>query len=160
MQALKIPMDHSLAGKTRHNSLAERNNQFLLVATTTCMLEAGVPPCFWRYAITCVSHLLNIEPKDDEVSAWCKLHGEEFRGKMIPFGAMVYFKPSGAREIEQKHKFDPMGIPGVFAGYELGPCQQWSRFGHPVIGPNKAWDMMSRSPFQSSKPHTSPRGLN
>ena len=35
MKALKIPMDHSLAGKTKHNSLAERNNQFLLVATTT-----------------------------------------------------------------------------------------------------------------------------
>ena len=120
-------MDQSLAGKTKHNSLAERNNQFLLVATTACMLEAGVPPCFWRYAITCVSHLLNIEANDDEVSAWCKLHGEEFKGRMIPFGAMVYFKPSGAREIEQKHKFDPMGIPGVFAGYELGPGQQWSR---------------------------------
>ena len=29
MQALKIPMDYSLAGKTKHNSLAERNNQFL-----------------------------------------------------------------------------------------------------------------------------------
>ena len=127
MQALKIPMDHSLAGKTKHNSLAERNNQFLLVATTTCMLEAGVPPCFWRYAITCVSHPLNIEPNDDEVSAWCKLHGEEFKGKMIPFGAMVYFKPSGAREIGQKHRFDPMGIPGVFAGYEFGPGQHWSR---------------------------------
>ena len=61
---------HSLAGKTKHNALAERNNQFLLVATTTCMLEAGVPPCFWRYAITCVSHPLNIEPNDDEVSAY------------------------------------------------------------------------------------------
>jgi len=41
MKAMKIPCDHSLAGKTRNNSLAERNNQFLLVATTTCMLEAA-----------------------------------------------------------------------------------------------------------------------
>ena len=83
MKALKIPMDTSLAGKTKHNSLAERTNQFVLVATTTCLLEAGIPPCFWMYAIRCVSHLLNIEPNDDEVSSWCKLHGEEFKGKMI-----------------------------------------------------------------------------
>jgi hypothetical protein len=62
MKALKIPMDTSLAGKTKHNSLAERTNQFVLVATTTCLLEAGIPPCFWMYAIRCVSHLLNIEP--------------------------------------------------------------------------------------------------
>ena len=45
-KALKIPMDTSLAGKTKHNSLAERTNQFVLVATTTCLLEAGIPPCF------------------------------------------------------------------------------------------------------------------
>ena len=106
MKILKIPMDTSLAGKTKHNSLAERTNQFVLVATTTCLLEAGIPPCFWMYAIRCVSHLLNIEPNDDEVSSWCKLHGEEFKGKMIPFGALVYFKPSGSREREQQHKFD------------------------------------------------------
>ena len=79
MKALKIPMDTSLAGKTKHNSLAERTNQFVLVATTTCLLEAGIPPCFWMYAIRCVSHLLNIEPNDDEVSSWCKLHGENSR---------------------------------------------------------------------------------
>ena len=126
MKALKIPMDTSLAGKTKHNSLAERTNQFVLVATTTCLLEAGIPPCFWMYAIRCVSHLLNIEPNDDEVSSWCKLHGEEFKGKMIPFGALVYFKPSDARA-RQQHKFDPMGIPGVFAGYSLGPGLHWSR---------------------------------
>ena len=127
MKALKIPMDTSLAGKTKHNSLAERTNQFVLVATTTCLLEAGIPPCFWMYAIRCVSHLLNIEPNDDEVSSWCKLHGEEFKGKMIPFGAIVYFKPSDARAREQQHKFDPMGIPGVFAGYSLWPGLHWSR---------------------------------
>ena len=127
MKALKIPMDTSLAGKTKYNSLAERTNQFVLVATTTCLLEVGIPPCFWMYAIRCVSHLLNIEPNDDEVSSWYKLHGEEFKGKMIPFGALVYFKPSDARVREQQHKFDPMGIPGVFAGYLLGPGLHWSR---------------------------------
>ena len=77
---------------------------------------------------------------DDEVSSWCKLHGKEFKGKMIPFGALVYFKPSDARAREQQHKFDPMGIPGVFAGYSLGPGLHWSRKYRVwlyVIGPNK-----------------------
>eukprot|EP00435_Cladocopium_sp_Y103_P033909 s3183_g8.t1 len=127
MKALKIPIDTPLAGKTKHNSLVERTNQFVLVATTTCLLEAGIPPCFWMYAIKCVSHLLSIEPNDEEVSAWCKLHGEEFKGKMIPFGALVCFKLSGSRDGEYKHKFDPMGILGVFAGYSLGPGLHCSR---------------------------------
>ena len=46
MKALKIPMDTSLAGKTKHTSLAERTNQFVLVATTTCLLEAGTSSLF------------------------------------------------------------------------------------------------------------------
>ena len=49
------------------------------------------------------------------------------QGNMIPFGALVYFKPSDARSREQQHKFDPMGIPGVLAGYSLGPGLHWSR---------------------------------
>ena len=53
--------------------------------------------------------------------------GKNSREKMIPFGALVYFKPSDARAREQQHKFDPMGIPGVFAGYSLGPGLHWSR---------------------------------
>ena len=86
------------------------------------------------------SHLLNIEPNDDEVSSWCKLHGDEFKGKMIPFGALVYFKPSDAHAREQQHKFDQW----VFLEYLLDIHWGWDYtgqgsivFGLYVIGPNK-----------------------
>ena len=49
---------------------------------------------------------------------------------MIPFGALVYFK----RNVEQKHNFDPMGIPGVLAGYDLAPGLHWS-------GKYSVWDL-------------------
>ena len=78
MNEMKIPIDHSLPGRPQTNSIAERTNQFILTATSTCLLEAGLPPCFWRTAILCVCHLLNVEPNDDELSAWCKLHGSDF----------------------------------------------------------------------------------
>ena len=86
---MKIPIDHSLPGRPQTNSIAERTNQFILTATSTCLLEAGLPPCFWKTAILCVCHLFNVEPNDDELSAWCKLHGSEFAGKLIPYGARV-----------------------------------------------------------------------
>ena len=53
--------------------------------------------------------------------------GDEFKGEKIPFGALVYFKPSGARVNEQGHKFDAKGVPGVFAGYEIAPGVNWKR---------------------------------
>ena len=35
--------------------------------------------------------------------------------------------PSSQGRVLQKHKFDPKGIPGVFAGYEVKPGMNWSR---------------------------------
>ena len=127
MNEMMIPIDHSLPGRPQTNSIAERTNQFILTATSTCLLGAGLPPCFWRTAILCVCHLLNVEPNDDEISAWCKLHGSEFAGKLIPYGARVNYKPPKTREAGQLHKFGPDSIPGVFAGYHIGPGMHWSR---------------------------------
>ena len=124
---MKIPIDHSLPGRPQTNSIAERTNQFILTATSTCLLEAGLPPCFWRTAILCVCHLLNVEPNDDELIAWCKLHASDFAGKLIPYGARVNYKPPKTREAGQLHKFGPDSIPGVFAGYHIGPGMHWSR---------------------------------
>ena len=107
MSEMKIPIDHSLPGRPQTNSIAERTNQFILTATSTRLLEAGLPPCFWRTAILCVCHLLNVEPNDDELSAWCKLHGTDFAGKLIPYGARVNYKPPKIREAGQLHKFGP-----------------------------------------------------
>ena len=127
MNEMKIPIDHSLPGRPQTNSIAERTNQFILTATSTCLLEAGLPPCFWRTAILCVCHLLNVEPNDDELSAWCKLHGSDFAGKLVPYGARVNYKPPKTRDAGQLHKFGPDSIPGVFAGYHIGPGMHWSR---------------------------------
>ena len=72
MKILKIPMETSLAGKTKHKLACRKE------LTNSCSwqrrhvyLKQGIPPCFWMYAIRCGSHLLNIEPNDDEVSSWC-----------------------------------------------------------------------------------------
>eukprot|EP00435_Cladocopium_sp_Y103_P000463 s4856_g1.t1 len=127
MYEMKILVDHSLPGRPQTNSIAERTNQFILTTTCTCPLEAGFPPCFWRTAIPCVCHPLNTEHNDDDISAWCKLHGSEFKGKLVPSGAMVNYKPSSSRDVGQSHKFDPDAIPGVFAAYHAGPGMHWPR---------------------------------
>ena len=54
-----------------------------------------------------------------------RLHGEEFKGEKIPFGALVDFKPSEARG-EKKEKFEPRGETGIFAGYVLSTGMHWA----------------------------------
>ena len=114
----KIPHDLSLPGKKQKTMLAERRNQFIVDHTTACLVHAGLPTCYWVYAISTLCHLINIEEIDGS-SAWFRLRGEHFQGEKIPFGALVDFKPSDARR-EKREKFEPKGESGVFAGYDLG----------------------------------------
>ena len=126
MGELGIPLDNSLPGRSVTNSIAERNNLFLLDTASTCLLHAGLPACFWPFAVEYVSHALNIERLVDG-SSWEKMHKEAFKGKMIPFGAKVDFKPSEARKSEAPSKFSPRSIPGIFAGYEIDTGMKWGR---------------------------------
>ena len=126
MNELGIPLDKSLPGRSVTNSIAERNNLFILDTASTCLLHAGLPVCFWPLAVEYVSHALNIERLEDG-SAWEKMHKEAFKGTMIPFGAKVNFKPSEARKAESPSKLSPRSIPGVFAGYEISTGMKWSR---------------------------------
>ena len=122
-QQLGITFDHSLPGRPRNNSLAERNNLYVIDQVSTCLLAAGLPPCYWSFALTSTCHLLNVEIVDGE-SAWYNLHGDHFSGESIPLGAYVHFKQSPTRD--DTHKFAPRSMRGVFAGYELESGMRWS----------------------------------
>ena len=67
---------------------------------------------------------MNIEEVNGS-SAWMRLHGEEFKGEKIPFGALVDFKPSEARG-GKREKFEPRGETGIFAGYVLSTGMHWA----------------------------------
>ena len=121
---LKLNHDLSLPGRPQNNSLAERTNQFIIDQTSACLVHAGLPTCYWVQAITTLCHLMNIEEVNGS-SAWMRLHGEEFKGEKIPFGALVDFKPSEARG-EKREKFEPRGETGIFAGYVLSTGMHWA----------------------------------
>ena len=118
MPALKLNHDLSLPGRPQNNSLAERTNQFMFI------IHAGLPTCYWVQAITTLCHLMNVEEVNGS-SAWLRMHGEEFKGEKIPFGALVDFKPSEARG-EKREKFEPRGETGMFAGYVLSTGMHWA----------------------------------
>ena len=78
--------------------------------------------------------------------------GEDFKGKAIPFGAKVFFKTTDTRDKTYAGKFDPKGIPGIFAGYVITTGQQWSR-------KKKVWDMAEFAGVNLSMDAAIPRKL-
>ncbi|CAE7949193.1 unnamed protein product [Symbiodinium sp. KB8] len=153
MAQLRIPIDHSLPGMPKNNSLAERTNQEVINTVATSLLHAGLPAQYWHFALNCVTHNLNIEDVEgDGDSAWKRMTGEDFKGKAIPFGAKVFFKTTDTREKTYAGKFDPKGIPGIFAGYVITTGQQWSR-------KYKVWDMAEFAGVNLSMDAAVPRKL-
>ena len=131
---LKIPHDLSLAGKKQNNSLAERKDKFIVDQITACLVVAGLPTCYWIYAITALCHLMNVEEINGS-SAWFRLHGEHFKGEKIPFGTLVGLKPSDARG-DKREKFEPKGETAIFASYSLSSGLHRAR-------KNRAWTLTS-----------------
>ena len=76
MNELRIPLDQSLPGRPQNNSLAERNNQFLLLTTITCLLQAGLPPCFWPFAVHLLNVEKNVEDKQEHGNAIVHFNGD------------------------------------------------------------------------------------
>ena len=146
-------MDHSLPGKPNNNSVAERTNQDIINTVSTAMLHAGLPAQYWNFALNCVTRNLNIEDVEgDGDSAWKRMTGDDFKGKAIPSGAMVFFKPTDTRDKTYGHKFDPKGIPGIFAGYVVATGQSWSR-------KYRVWDMKEFANVNLSMNAAVPRKL-
>ncbi len=122
-KSLEILRDGSQPGMPQTNSLAERNNQTIITKTIACLLEAGLPPCYWSFAGPCLCLLMNTDRSAGE-SAWFKTHGSEFPGLRLPLGCKVSFKPSPTKG-EDSGKWDEMSDTGVFAGYRLHSGYKW-----------------------------------
>ena len=117
------------------------------------MLHAGLPAQYWMFALNCVTHNLNVEDVEgDGDSAWKRMTGDDFKGKAIPFGSKVFFKPTDTRDKTYNHKFDPKGIPGIFAGYVVTTGQNWSR-------KYRVWDMKEFANVNLSMGAAVPRKL-
>ena len=50
---LQISLATSTPGIPHTNSIIERSNQLIVGSVTACLIEAGLPPCYWSHAAPC-----------------------------------------------------------------------------------------------------------
>ena len=80
-------------------------------------LQAGFDHPLWPLSMTYTSIVLSAtQPAFDDasISKWQSALGEPFGGKMIPLGALVYYRT------DDTLKFEPRAKPGLMAGWSLG----------------------------------------
>ena len=95
LRQLGIPHDVSAPGRPKTNGVAERQVKEVIHGTRVMLRQAGIPDCFWPYAMRNVCFARNIHVNEKSLeSPFFRRHGYEFEGKNIPFGARVEFHPS------------------------------------------------------------------
>mgnify|MGYP003345448369 FL=1 len=121
-----IPHDHSIPGMPSTNAIAESQVGLAVRAVRTNLLQAGLPCCFWPYAAGHYAFTKNATLHEGD-SAYNKRHraGHIDRKKLIPFGALVQFKPSPVAK-KQPKKMAPTTIPGILVGYLTNPGERWT----------------------------------
>ena len=126
---LGISNPRSTPYRSTTNAIAERRNRQVLEGIRTLLYVSGLPLTFWKFAARAWCHIYNCTTLYDDKGKVTKLSPWErrfrkgpFSGHMVPFGALVYFKPYPGHEIS---KVGPRGIAGIFVGYKLNPGYKW-----------------------------------
>ena len=114
--------DGGQPGVPHTNAIIERCNQLVSGGTSTCLIAAGLPPCYWTYASPCFCFVVNTKSLHG-ISPWGKTHGTPFLHQRYPFGCLVIVKPEEVRTTD--HKWAPKAEWGVFAGYQFHSGYNW-----------------------------------
>jgi len=124
VEDLGFPRRTSQPGVPQSNGVVENKVKLCVAGAKTLMECAGLPACFWPYAVRAWTFGRNTDIVEGD-SPWNRRHGQgNFKGPRIPFGAQVIFRQSPTVK-ERKHKFEPDGKPGVFLGYVVQPGGLW-----------------------------------
>merc|ERR1712115_396034 len=102
-----------------------REIQKVMAGGRTLLEAAGLPACYWPYAVRafCFGCVVRMENKESIYNI--QLGKGHFPGLRLPFGCKVDFKPSPLSR-EKQSASEPDTKVGVFFGYELDPGGKWS----------------------------------
>ena len=126
---LRIIHDTSTPNRPETNGVAERAVRRVCEGTRAVLLQSGLPHRWWAEAAKCYCVLRNVsEPatSTDATTPYQLRHKTNFKGKIIPFGALIQYKPSSKRETELLSKFGSKMLPAIFVGYHLHSGGRWS----------------------------------
>ena len=123
---LRYPHDKSTPHRHQSNAHCERQVRSVVEGARTLLEHAGLPSCFWIFAVRFWCFMSNVRVVDGE-SAWNKRHGKGHFGKpLIPFGARVNFLPR-PDTVRAMPKFEPRSQPGILVGYRLHRGAIWAK---------------------------------
>ena len=88
--------------------------------TSAVLLQSGLDKEWWADSMECYCLLRNMHDLlSDGKTPYEWLFWMPCNGPVIPFGAMVEYHPTSAKDTSILHQFGPKVLPGMFLGYVL-----------------------------------------
>ena len=80
-------------------------------------MKASLDNGLWADSMECYCDLRNIQDLlSDGKTPYERRFGMPFNGPVIPFGAMVEYHPTSAKDTSVLHQVGPRVLPGIFLG--------------------------------------------
>ena len=115
-------------GDSQSNGVIEALNRRLQEGARTCLSQAGLPICWWSFAVEHVCFLRNTAEDPAGTSPYQRTRGDmpgaRFNGLRVPFGVGVFYYPNDTK-YKHQHKFQSRLSYGIIVGYGMEPGQEW-----------------------------------
>ena len=124
----RLGYNHNKSTPYRHqsNAFCERMVRKVVEGARALLEQAGLPSCFWPFAMRHYCFMHNTEVVDGE-SPWNSRHQPgHFDKPRIPFGAQVSYLPK-PDAVKRLPKFAPRACEGILVGYRLHNGGTWSK---------------------------------
>ena len=110
----------STSHRSETNGTAERPIRRVKEGTSAVLLQSGLGNEWWADSMECHCYLRNIQDLvSDGKTPYERRFGMPINGPVIPFGAMVEYRPIYAKDQSRLHQFGPKVLPGLFLGFVL-----------------------------------------
>ena len=117
---------------------------------TSVLLQSGQNESWWADAVECYTYLRNIQDLlSDGKTPYERRFWQPLKGPAIPFGSLVEYHPTTAKDQSRIHQFRKKVLPGLFLGYALCAGGIWK--GDIMVADIEELDTMDASGIYSKK---------
>ena len=106
--------------RSETNGIAERAVRRVKEGTSAVLLQSGLNKSWWADSMECYTHLRNVTDLLSDGKTPCERRfGQPLKGPIIPFGSLVEYHPTTAKDQSRIHQFGKKVLLGLFLGYAL-----------------------------------------
>ena len=112
--------------RSETNGIAERAVRRVKEGISAVLLQSGLNESWWADSMECYTYLRNVtDLLSDGKTPYERRSGQPFIGPIFPFGSLVEYHPTTAKDQYRIHQFGKKVLLGLFLGYALHAGRIW-----------------------------------